>query len=116
MPRCDEALHVGVAGHARHRITLPPVGATILRNLNETIVRPDKQQPFLALRLGDRTDVAVECSGLILGDRVGAPQLSHHGHGVAIDLSREVAADGLPAVAAIVAAIEALRCGVQSRM
>ena len=116
MQRGDEAADVGAVRHAGELVHLPPGAAAVFRNLNQAIVRADVNQSLLPRRFGQGHTVAVERGRDALGDGVGAPDLAHDRQLIAIELSRQVTANGLPGVAAVVAAKELVRCEIEPRV
>ena len=59
-------------------------------------------------------DVVVERRGDVLLDGIDGPDLAHQGQLVAVELAGEIGADGAPAIAAVVAAVELLRAEVEA--
>ena len=104
-----QARDVGAVGHAGKLLDPAPVGAAVLGDLNEAVVGPDVEEPLLSGRFRERDDVSVERRRDVLGDGVDRPDPSHDRELVAVDLARQVGADGLPALTAVVAAEDALR-------
>ncbi len=116
MHRGDQALDIAVAWYAVDGIDFPPIGAAILGDLNQAVVTAHVEQSFTLRRLGNRREVGVEGRTLMLGDRLGAPNLTHDGQRVAIHLTGQVRRDRLPAVAAVLTAVEPLRRRIDPRV
>ena len=98
--------HLRDAGEGRH---LPPAPAAVLRHLDEPVVRPGVDEVRLLRALDEGDDVSVERRRGVLGDRVDAPDAPHDREAVPVDLPRQVGADGLPAVPAVLAPEDPLR-------
>ena len=95
---------VGAVRHAGEVVDLAPGRRRLLGDLHQAVVGADVEQAFLHRRLGEGDDVAVERGRAVVGDGVDAPDPSHDLELVAVDLARQVGADRLPGVAAVVAA------------
>jgi hypothetical protein len=100
---------VSVGRHAGQLVDLAPVATRVVTHLDQAVVSAGIQQACLLRAFGEGRDVAVQRRGRILRDRIGSPDFPHHRQGVAVDLPREIRRDRLPAVAAIVGAIQHLR-------
>ena len=113
--RKDDARHVALVGHSGKARDRAPGVSAILADLDEAVVRPHGEQPFLLGALRERNDVAVERGRRVLRDGVHTVDAAHHLELVPVGLPREIAADGTPGVAAVVAAEDALRREVEPR-
>src|SRR5262245_1784227 len=115
MLRGEQPRYVGVVRHAGELVDLAPALAAVLGDLHQTVVGAEIEKPFLLRRLGERQCVAVERRRLMAGDGVRAPYFAEHGQLVTVELPRQVGADRLPGVAAVVAAEEFVGREVDAR-
>ena len=105
-----------VVGHARQLLDLPPRRAAILRHLDHPIVRARVDQPLDQRRLAEGGDCREHRHRAVVPQRVGAPGAPHDRLRQAEDAAREVRADRLPRIAAVVAAPDVLGCVVDARV
>ncbi len=111
--RGDEVADVGHVGHAGEGLLAAPGPAAVLGDLDEAVVGADVEEALDERRLVERDDVPVEGRRSVLGHGVRAPHLAHHLQLVAVEPAGEVVADRRPAVAAVLAAEDALRREVE---
>ena len=112
--RCEDVRHVCVLGHAGEGFDLPPVLASVLRHLHQSVVGTHIDETLEQRRFVQRRDRAQTRRRLIEGNRVGGPDLAHDRDRGWIEVAGEVRADDRPGVAAIVAAIHALAGEVEA--
>src|SRR5262249_52121915 len=104
---------IGMFGHARERLDLPPLLAAVLGHLHQAIVGAHHDESFEEWRLVERGN-GTECGRrLVERHRISWPDLAHDRDFRGIELTREVAADRSPRVAAVVAPIYTLACKVK---
>src|SRR6266481_4635257 len=90
--------------------------SVILRDLDQAVVGTGVQKTGFHRRFREHRDISVERGGDVLIDRVRPPEPSHHGNFIAIEVTRQVAADELPCGTAIIS-LEDPRAGkIQTRM
>ena len=100
----EQPAHIRHVRHAGELVVLGPIPSPVVCHLNQAVIGSDIEQTIFLRRFGERHDVPVKGSGRVLGHCIRSPDASHYRKLVAIDLPREVRADGLPGIAAIVAA------------
>jgi hypothetical protein len=83
--------------------------AAVLADLHSPIVCADEQQSLFDRRLGDGEDRSEESRRHVLRDGIHAPHAIHQLELVAVDLTREIRAHRVPAVAAVIASKETVR-------
>src|SRR5205085_618743 len=81
-----------------------PGFAAIFGDLNQAVIGSNVKDSVFLGRFGERDDIAVERSALVLGDSVWPPNLAHYRQLVAIDLASQVGRNRLPVITAVVAA------------
>ena len=102
--RRHDAADVSEIGNVGELFDPAPALAAVFGHLNQSVISADIDQSFFLWRLSQRRGITKEGRGLILGDCIDAPDPAHHRQLVAIQAARKLAADNLPAIAAIVAA------------
>src|ERR1019366_6872497 len=108
--------HVSEIGDARELVDLAPGLRAVFGDLHQAVVGADEEQSFFERRFGQRRAGSVFVGEFIFPNRVGSPDLAHHGDGVAVDGAREIPRNQLPASAAIVAAHQAVAGDIQARV
>ena len=106
----DEGLWRQARQHGRAR----PAAAAVRTHLHEPIVGPDHEHAGLDGGFCDGRDGGVLGHRARVVQRVHAPDAPQEALLVAVQPLREVAADGRPRAAAVVAAPQALRCVVEA--
>ena len=109
----DHATYVGHVRHAREFLDLRPCRSAVARHLDEPVIGTHVQQSAADGRFVDRADVAEVRGSRVSRDRAVRPQLAHQRQLVAVELSRQVATECFPGVAAVRASEEVVRGEVQ---
>ena len=101
VPRELHPTHEGGVRHTREGGRLGPRRPVVARDLNESIIGTDCQQPRPDRRFGDRGDVAELGRPLVQPQDVLCRNRTAHRQHVPIDVAREIGADRDPRVATI---------------
>ncbi len=113
--RRQDAADVSVFGDAGESFEFAPILSGVFGNLDQAVVGADEKQIFLFGGFDEDGGVAIFSGGSVLGDGVGSPDFAHDREFVAIELAGDVAADGAPRIAAVVAAEDDVGGEIEAR-
>ena len=115
MARRLKATDIRLFRHPRERRDLGPARATVASHVHEAVVGADIERVLVHRRLAQRHTIAVDRRRRVLRNGIHILHAPHDLELVAIDTARQVATDGRPRVAAVVAAKQPIAGEVEAR-